>query len=76
MEFHHPDASEKDFTISAKASWEAILPELRKTILLCSNCHREVHDGLHPNLLVLPDDGRGADWDEDIDDVLQMDTLV
>lgn len=29
-------------------SWEAIERELRKCVLLCARCHREVHDGLHP----------------------------
>lgn len=56
LEFHHP--GQKDFEISSKSSWESILPELQHVVLLCSNCHREVHAGLHPQLL---DDGVG--WD-------------
>jgi len=51
LEFHHRDPSEKDFEISSKMSWAAIEPELQKVVLLCSNCHRETHAGLHPQLL-------------------------
>lgn len=48
LEFHHLDPSVKDFTISSKQarSWEATCDELKKCILLCANCHREVHAGL------------------------------
>lgn len=49
LEFHHVDASEKDFNISAnikKMSLDRIKNELNKCVLLCSNCHKEVHDGL------------------------------
>jgi len=48
LEFHHKDPSSKDFSI-AKArnrSLERILIEVSKCVLLCSNCHREVHASL------------------------------
>ena len=48
LEFHHLDSSEKEFGISAKGhtrSWKQVKDELDKCVLLCSNCHREVHDG-------------------------------
>ena len=51
LEFHHLDPNTKDFAISAKMSWETIRTELDKTILVCSNCHKEIHAGLHPSLL-------------------------
>ena len=52
MDFHHVDSWTKDFSISQKmTSWKAIQPELDKTVLLCANCHREVHDGWHPAYL-------------------------
>ena len=47
LEFHHLDSSQKDFTISNdhfKLS-EAV-EESKKCILLCSNCHKELHDNL------------------------------
>jgi hypothetical protein len=46
MEFHHVDSSEKEFGIGGKGvsrSWDRIKVELDKCVLLCANCHREVH---------------------------------
>jgi len=54
FDFHHVDPQQKDFNISQVMSWERIVKELDKCELLCSNCHREVHDGMHPDFL---DDG-------------------
>jgi predicted transcriptional regulator len=48
LEFHHKNPNEKDFSIGGKSiSWERIKNELDKCILVCSNCHREIHSGLH-----------------------------
>ncbi|MGV8131714.1 MAG: hypothetical protein ACP5N7_06465 [Candidatus Pacearchaeota archaeon] len=47
LEFHHLDASEKEFSISkARLTTfsNSIKKELDKCQLLCANCHREVHD--------------------------------
>jgi predicted HNH restriction endonuclease len=70
-DFHHEDMQAKDFEISsALTSWERIKPELDKCILLCSNCHREVHDGLHPTYLVdysAPGSMYDLSWDDEID---------
>ncbi len=47
LEFHHLDPSEKDFQVNQRLrSWENIKKEIGKCILLCANCHREVHAGL------------------------------
>jgi hypothetical protein len=49
LEFHHLDSNEKDFGISEKGytrSWEKVKIELDKCILVCSNCHAEIHDEL------------------------------
>jgi len=44
LEFHHLDPNEKDFTISGKSwSFEKLKKEVDKCILVCSNCHIEVH---------------------------------
>ena len=46
LEFHHNNSSGKDFGISEKGytrSWIKIKEELDKCILLCANCHREIH---------------------------------
>ena len=47
LEFHHLDPNEKDFTIS-NGNFKLIeaLEESKKCILICSNCHRELHDNL------------------------------
>lgn len=47
LEFHHLDPAEKDFSISSSTlsnNWEKIKKELDKCIVLCSNCHRELHE--------------------------------
>jgi len=46
MDFHHKVPEEKDFAISAYSNlcWSRIVKELDKCILLCANCHRELHD--------------------------------
>lgn len=49
LEFHHLESSGKDFGISNKGytkSWNKVKKELDKCILLCANCHREVHSRL------------------------------
>ena len=46
LEFHHLDSSQKDFGISEKGytrSWERVREEIEKCILVCANCHRELH---------------------------------
>ena len=49
LEFHHLDPNEKEFGVGEKGytrSIEAVKNELDKCILVCSNCHREIHAGL------------------------------
>lgn len=47
LEFHHLDPSNKSFSISSKfKSWDNIVKELEKCVLVCSNCHREIESGL------------------------------
>jgi transcription elongation factor Elf1 len=46
LDFHHLDPSKKDENIGRAIiqwKWERVKPELDKCILLCSNCHREIH---------------------------------
>lgn len=47
LHFHHLDPSKKDFTVSQGKgkSWENIKAEIDKCVLVCSNCHIEIHDG-------------------------------
>lgn len=49
LEFHHLVSEDKSYGISAKGTChnlEQDLDEIKKCILLCANCHREVHDGM------------------------------
>ncbi len=49
LEFHHLDPSQKDFNPSKmrfNTFDERVKKELDKCVLLCSNCHREVHGGI------------------------------
>lgn len=46
--FHHRDPKEKKFSIggSQEITWNRLVKELDKCVLLCANCHAEVHDGV------------------------------
>jgi hypothetical protein len=49
MEFHHPDPSNKEFAISVDGifrTWEKVRKELESCVMLCANCHAEVHAGV------------------------------
>ncbi len=44
LDFHHIDPKKKEFPISrVYFSKEKILEEIKKCIVLCSNCHRKLH---------------------------------
>jgi len=47
LELHHLNPEEKELSFgkitASPISWERIVIELRKCVLLCSNCHKEVH---------------------------------
>ncbi len=46
LEFHHNNLTGKKFGISAKGytrSWDTVKNELDKCMLICANCHRELH---------------------------------
>ena len=50
LEFHHIDPNQKEMgfgeTRANNVSWAKLITELRKCVLLCSNCHKEVHEGI------------------------------
>lgn len=49
LEFHHLDPAKKDFTIASNMKYNSLdklKGEVDKCILVCSNCHREIHAGL------------------------------
>ena len=47
---HHLDPTIKEFSFGAirgnPTSWNRIVKELRKCVLVCSNCHGEIHAGV------------------------------
>jgi predicted HNH restriction endonuclease len=48
LDFHHINESTKEFGLSDRGmtrSWEKILSEVKKCVLVCANCHREIHSG-------------------------------
>jgi hypothetical protein len=46
LQYHHIDPSQKLFTISQSGgrSMENIKAEIRKCLVLCANCHFELHE--------------------------------
>ena len=49
LKFHHLNPNEKDFNISGQRNirkWDKIKEELDKCILVCGNCHDEIHEKL------------------------------
>jgi hypothetical protein len=49
LHFHHLDPSRKRLAINAKGvslALETLRAEAQKCVLLCSNCHAEVEDGV------------------------------
>jgi len=48
LDFHHKNPTTKEFSISQNCnrSWSKMVKELDKCIILCRNCHGEVHAGI------------------------------
>lgn len=48
LEFHHTDPTVKEKNIAKYSTrqWEAVKLELDKCILVCANCHREIHENI------------------------------
>lgn len=47
LDFHHLDSTTKEYGIAKSSkSFKTKKSELDKCILICSNCHRELHAGL------------------------------
>ena len=49
LSFHHLIEEEKSFGIGDRkcAPFKELLKEAKKTILVCTNCHGEIHEGFH-----------------------------
>lgn len=49
FDLHHVDGSKKEFGLSVRGltrSWDKVQKEINKCILVCANCHREIHAGI------------------------------
>lgn len=48
LDFHHVDPLTKSFELSKPGthSWETILEEIEKCIVVCKNCHAKIHAGV------------------------------
>lgn len=47
LDFHHINPTEKDFTIGNRDfKLKDCIKETKKCILICSNCHKELHDNM------------------------------
>jgi hypothetical protein len=47
LEFHHTDPRQKDFGIARSGyslAWDKLKKELDKCLLVCANCHAEIHE--------------------------------
>lgn len=59
LEFHHIDKTTKSFALAQSGltkSYNKLLVEANKCILLCANCHREVEN----NVTTIPDGATAA----------------
>jgi hypothetical protein len=49
LDFHHLDPKQKNFGLGLGGltrSWERVKQEADKCVLICANCHREIHAGV------------------------------
>lgn len=55
LDFHHRDPTKKELGIGTgnTPGIARLRLEARKCLLVCANCHREIHAGLHPEYLDL-----------------------
>lgn len=54
FDFHHYDHTLKSFPLTQavfQLRWDRILAEAEKCLLLCANCHREVHTFNDPEFI-------------------------
>jgi hypothetical protein len=53
LTFHHLDPTKKEFALSrANISWDKVKAELDKCVLLCFNCHMELHEKIDKEKLM------------------------
>lgn len=54
LEFHHVNPEDKLFSLKSinesRYTKEKLMTELHKTCILCSNCHRKLHNGFYTDI--------------------------
>jgi hypothetical protein len=52
LDFHHPSSEQKIIDVSrlTRAKWEIFLSEAKKCMVVCRNCHAEIHYKLRNNI--------------------------
>ncbi len=61
LDFHHLNPAEKEGAVkklARTAALKTVIAEMKKCVLLCSNCHRKLHGG---KLCLLPDTKQAPD---------------
>ena len=51
LDFHHTNPKAKEFALSVKGlsySWDSLVKEAEKCVLVCKNCHTEIEAGITP----------------------------
>lgn len=63
FEFHHLDPNEKEFGIGnvSNKTWDVVKVELKKCVLLCSNCHAIRHTNRDAALMQAVEDYKGEE---------------
>lgn len=49
LDLHHVDPCQKEMNVSsviARRTWDRVLVEINKCVVVCSNCHRKLHAGI------------------------------
>ena len=69
LEFHHINPEEKEFTLgyNTNTSFAKAKEEIKKCILVCANCHREIHEGLIDNLQSSYNEERAEEIQKELD---------
>jgi len=51
LQFHHVDPTKKEFSLglARQKNLDKLRKEMDKCILVCSNCHIEIHHDIHKN---------------------------
>jgi hypothetical protein len=52
LQFHHTNPSDKEISVHklSACAWSRIEKEIKKCILVCESCHREIHAAINPKI--------------------------